>query len=155
MIMTENEAIKDIQFLARRYDDLQEVNMSVSQESLDMAIQALEEIQEYRVLGTTEEIREIYSLCNILQNVVKDYSAIGTVEEFKALKLGRLGNKGFITIGQTMEEYTQEIRNKAIYEFKEALKEELNNYDFWKQFNKSHDWIVEHIAEQMKGDAEC
>jgi hypothetical protein len=33
-----------------------------------------------------EEIREIYSLCKILQNVVKDYSAIGTVEEFKALK---------------------------------------------------------------------
>ena len=55
--MTENEAIKDIQFLARRYDDLQEVNMSVSQESLDIAIQALEEIQQYQAIGTVEECK--------------------------------------------------------------------------------------------------
>jgi hypothetical protein len=72
MSMTENEAIKDIQFLARRYDDLQEVNMSVSQESLDMAIQALEKVQ------ALEE--------NKTYQIYREYLAIGTVDEFKALK---------------------------------------------------------------------
>lgn len=51
--------------------------------------------------------------------------------------------------------HDNEIRIKVIDEFVKTLKEELNNYDFWKQFNKSHDWIVEQIAEQMKGGAEC
>lgn len=43
--MKVQEAIKDIQFLARRYEDLKEVKFSVLQESLDAAIQSLE-IQE-------------------------------------------------------------------------------------------------------------
>lgn len=49
-------------------------------------VDALEEIQAYRAIDTVEDIREIYSLCKILQNVVKDYSAIGTIEELQALK---------------------------------------------------------------------
>ncbi len=103
--MTENEAIKDIQFLARRYDDLQEVNMSVSQESLDMAIQALEEIQQYRAIGTVEKIKEeldrlrndnecqgLYFTLEERKALAKqsrelsEYKQIGTIEEFKALK---------------------------------------------------------------------
>lgn len=79
--MTENEAI---QFLKGKYPswgcDEDEY------EQAQTAIHALEEIQQYRAIGTVEDIREIYSLCKILQNVVKDYSAIGTIEEFKALK---------------------------------------------------------------------
>lgn len=94
--MTENEAIKDIQFLARRYDDLQEVNMSVSQESLDMAIQALEKVQAFEAIGTVEELKTMkengafsgVELAQILamQMELKKYQYIGTVEEFKALK---------------------------------------------------------------------
>ena len=104
----------------------------------------------------TEEVRRvaIHALSEIQQ-----YRAIGTVEEFKALKLGRLGNKGFITIGQTMEEYAQEIRAKAIDEFVEKLNTDVESFvadvdgvradlltlDYFSEF-------VFDVAEQMKGE---
>ncbi len=56
--MSEKEALQDIQFLARRYNDLDQLNYSVKQESLDMAIKALEEIQQYRAIGTVEELQK-------------------------------------------------------------------------------------------------
>lgn len=56
--MSEKEALQDIQFLARRYNDLDQLNYSVKQESLDMAINAIEEIQQYRAIDTVEECRE-------------------------------------------------------------------------------------------------
>ena len=56
---------------------------------------------------------------------------------------------------------SEEIRNAAIDEFAEALKKELRNYDFWKfdvvtqygvqETNVPRDWIVDEIADQMKG----
>jgi len=58
-----------------------------------------------------------------------------------------------------------EIRNAAIDEFSEALKKELRNYDFWKfdvvtqygvqETNVPRDWIVDEIARELKGGAEC
>lgn len=44
-----------------------------------MACKALEEIQNYRALGALEEIQTIFAECT-------EYEAIGTIEEFKALK---------------------------------------------------------------------
>ena len=55
-------------------------------EALTMAIQTLEEIQEYKKIGKFDDVQEIFSLCKTLQDVVKKYSEIGTTEEFKALK---------------------------------------------------------------------
>ena len=63
---------------------------------LDMAIKALEEIQQYRAIGTVEELKtmkengaftgvELASLA-CMQMKLKDYQVVGTVEEFKALK---------------------------------------------------------------------
>ncbi len=60
------------------------------------AIQALEEIQQYRAIGTVEELKtmkengsftglELAQLA-AMQMRLKKYSEIGTVEEFKALK---------------------------------------------------------------------
>ena len=98
--MTENKAKKNLELLERCYrvskkgSALYEVLIEfVTLEDLVEAIQALEEVQEYRAIGTVEEIREIFSLCNILSNVVKDYSAIGTIEEFKALKEKNVAKK--------------------------------------------------------------
>ena len=56
----------------------------------------------------------------------------------------------------------KEVRTKAIEEFAEALKKELNEYDFWKydiitdlgimETNVSRDYIVDEIAKEMKGE---
>ena len=70
-----------------------------------LAIQALEEIQAYRAIGTVEQLKTMFDgfwklkdLCEEyekfglpedywkLNEMCKEYSAIGTIEEFKALK---------------------------------------------------------------------
>lgn len=93
--MTEIEAISKIQWrintaseIAGRGED------GKAFEDLEMAIQALEEIQEYRAIGLTPSmVKDLIKSCkrhekNALENahIVDDYREIGTVEEFKALK---------------------------------------------------------------------
>mgnify|MGYP003296720423 CR=1 FL=1 len=85
--MTENEAKKElerhIQYLRETWKPHPDYNVI---ESLQMAIQALEQLKQYRAIGTVEDIQDIYSLCFTLQGIVNKYSEIGTTEEFKALK---------------------------------------------------------------------
>ena len=59
---------------------------------IDLAIKALEEIQKYRALGTQEELQTMkersltgFELAQIVagQMLLKEYRAIGTVEECK------------------------------------------------------------------------
>lgn len=67
--MTEQEAIKDIQ---RQLSEInsEDADITLSTESLKMAIKALEK----------------QSMVNEILHELKEYSLIGTVEEFKALK---------------------------------------------------------------------
>lgn len=55
--MTENEAIRDLDIIRfnPHWDDL--VNEEYWQELMEMAIKALEEVQQYREIGTVEECR--------------------------------------------------------------------------------------------------
>jgi len=43
-------------------------------------------LREYQSIGTVEDIQLIFSLCKDLERIVKKYEAIGTIDEFKALK---------------------------------------------------------------------
>lgn len=101
--MTENEAIKQLQvgYLGDTEDLVQ---------AKHIAIKALEEIQQYR--------------------------AIGTIEEFKALKeknnehysdTDELDGYGYTCTNKTCVE---RIRNKAIDEFAELMKEKLKDMQF-------------------------
>lgn len=58
-----------------------------------MAIQALEEIQQYRAIGTVEGYEnaikaytETYILMKEYKSKLQEFEAIGTIDEFKALK---------------------------------------------------------------------
>ena len=61
-----------------------------------------------------------------------------------------------------IKELAKNERVKAIEEFAEALKKELNEYDFWKydiitdlgimETNVSRDYIVDEIAMKLKGE---
>lgn len=100
--MTENEvAKKNLETLERFYriaksgSALHEVlSVYVTLEDLVEAIQALEEIQQYKAIGLTPSmVEDLIKSCkkhekNALENahIVDDYREIGTVEEFKALK---------------------------------------------------------------------
>lgn len=64
-------------------------------EAIDIAIQSLEEIQQYRAIGTVEgyelainESIDIHNLMIVYKDRLKEYESIGTIEEFKALKEG-------------------------------------------------------------------
>lgn len=70
--MTENEAIKYI-----------ENHGYIDDEVKDMAIKALEEIQQYKAIGTPTQI---YEKIGGLDVELGKYHSIGTIEEFKALK---------------------------------------------------------------------
>lgn len=95
--MTENEALEELKTFPTNCLDFKE------NQALQVAIQALEEIQQYKALGTLEEIRfmktvyemsdDMYnSLCSAVREKMA-YQAIGTVEEFKMLK-ERLADDG-------------------------------------------------------------
>ena len=93
--MTEKEAIEIIkQVPLYRYEcELEKGRQSDLFKALYMAIQALEEIQQYRAIGTVKEIRireaqfkrlsEGYLVDLTSQ---REYRAIGTIEELQALK---------------------------------------------------------------------
>ena len=77
--MTEQEAIKDISENIKPY---------AGGKSLDMAIKALEEIQQYRAIGTVKEIKIREAQAKRLSEgyltnlgILREYQSIGTPEE--------------------------------------------------------------------------
>ncbi len=89
--MTENEAIKEIETsleLAEMCTPNREREKEIK--AYKMAIQALEEIQQYRAIGTVEEVQtQITKSTEWLierDTRLAEYQAIGTIEELKALK---------------------------------------------------------------------
>lgn len=151
--MTENEA-KEI-LLQIAYDGEYPIGSS---EAFSIAIQALEEIQQYRAIGTVEELKSMkengaftgVELAQLaaMQMRLKEYSAIGTIEEFKALKekeeLFDRNIKMFESIGL-------KIRQKTIDEFVERLKKhEQENWIDYQEYGIT--WAdIEEIAEEMRG----
>lgn len=59
--MTENEVIRDLQYLIEEYSAYPpETGVSATVGSLQYCISALKEIQQYRGIGTVEEVRMSY-----------------------------------------------------------------------------------------------
>ena len=92
--MTENEVIKELEtsidlakMCTQNYERKNEI------QGYEMAIKALEEVQQYRAIGTPEELKAamkyVYlakkhgTVGQVIENCVK-YEAIGTPEECKA-----------------------------------------------------------------------
>ena len=126
-------------------------------EAIDIAIQALEEIQQYRAIGTVEDIQLIFSLCKDLEIIVKKYEAIGTIEEFKALKENQRKCEECAGCTEWMCDCAN-VRDKTIDEFAERLKEKaeeiMQNPDIMLDCKKCTIWKVkdiDEIAEEMRG----
>lgn len=126
MSMTENE----IKNTKEWFKDFIENYALSNQETIEFqkAVACLEEIQQYRAIGTVEEVKNAY---------------------------GRGYNQGSIDRAEELQKCREYGYNKAIDEFVEALKEEYKPLDetdadmckmVFKRFDK--------IAEQLKGDAE-
>lgn len=85
--MTEQMAIEHIKYrynIAKRMvgkgvnsNDLQDI---------EVALKALEEIQQYRAIGTVMQVEALKKLCELQEALLKQYQPIGTVDELQALK---------------------------------------------------------------------
>lgn len=69
--MTENEAIEKIKY---RMHTAGQVTGESGMEDLEMAIKALEEVQQYRAIGTPEECRKSLEICKAMveRNITPD-----------------------------------------------------------------------------------
>lgn len=80
--MKREEAIKDLDIIRfnPHWDEL--VNKEYWQELMEMAIKALEEVQQYRKHGVTVE-SALNNMCDLTaaENLIEEYRAIGTPEE--------------------------------------------------------------------------
>ena len=127
-------------------------------------IDALEEVQAYRAIGTVEDLQDMK---NKYQEAVIDwrqYRKVGTIEEFKALKeknnehysdTEELDGYGYSCTNKTCNEI---IRNKVIDEFAEKLNTDVESFvaevdgvradlltlDYFSEF-------VFEVAEKLKG----
>lgn len=76
--MTENEAKEAIRF------DLEiggEIHSQVLRDAVDVAIQALEKVEQYRAIGTPEELQDMKSNYFEALSDWRQYRKIGTLEE--------------------------------------------------------------------------
>ncbi len=142
-----SEAKKNFELLERYYrvskkgTALHEVLIEfVTLEDLVEAIKALEEIQQFRAIGTVEELQAIKQWKS---DVIEDFCKYDV---------------------SSFEELIRNSRNKAIDEFTERLKDSLKN-NFRHLLNVDTDgfeWLttdavgthIDKIAEQLKGGAE-
>ena len=74
--MTPEEAIKSLQNIVEYW-----TYKPTEVEAAKMAITALEEIRQYREIGTVEEVRNQKHNLGVAYKIISDYEAIGTVEE--------------------------------------------------------------------------
>lgn len=89
--MTADEAIK--QFEERLQIPDYKTQITEYYEAMELAIKVFEEIQQYRELGTVEEIAYCIKQSEEEFNMLMEYRNIGTIEEFKELKEKSVVNK--------------------------------------------------------------
>ena len=61
--------------------------------TLKAHIDLLEELEQYRAIGTVEELQNMKDHLLMVKGMCKDYYEIGTIEDFKALKEKSVGKK--------------------------------------------------------------
>lgn len=90
--MTENETIKELHEI-RPYGGIIPQRRA---EALDVAIKALEEVQQYRKHGVTIEIA-LNNMCDLTaaENLLEEYRAIGTPEECRKAMEKQIPQKPF------------------------------------------------------------
>ena len=142
--MTEQETISCL-----KADKEYLIDMNVCDgEEMDVAIKALEEIQQYRAIGTVEQLewcKDASHWKSLYEEKLAKYEAIGTPEECRAAV-----------------EKQKEIRNKAIDDFIERLNAKCDGMieEPWNSNVAPISWAeayadfkddIEEIAEQLKG----
>lgn len=91
--MTEQQAIK------RLKSEMEWESIELNREAFSMGIKALEEIQQYRAIGTVEEIQQLIKKEVSERRKLEEYFMLGSVEELQALKEKSVAKKPFQPFG--------------------------------------------------------
>lgn len=119
--MTENEAIKALRLDGGIEIDGRPKRISEFFEGLGIAVSALKEIQQYREIGTVEQVKNQKENLNVAYQIISDYEQYGTVEEFKmAQRYMRLVN-AHGTIGQVIDSCAKYEEIGTVKECREAM----------------------------------
>lgn len=87
--MTESETIKELHGIRPRGGIIPQKRA----EALDVAIQALEEVQQYRAIGTVEELQDMKSNYFEALSDWRQYRKIGTLEECRTAAVNQTAKK--------------------------------------------------------------
>ena len=129
--MTESEAIKRCEMLIKGFsvnhatyeafaeDGKGYPTFNTMKEFAEACKYALEEVEQYRAIGTVEEVKALKDDFWKLNEMCRHYSAIGTVEELKAIKQWKAD------IIESFSKYdvnsVEELRASVIDKFMEAF----------------------------------
>lgn len=155
--MTENEAKKWVRAISATQSESNHTSSLESRkEALYMAIKALEEIQQYRAIGTVEQLewcKDASHWKELFKEKLEKYEAIGTVEELKELK-DEQQNKCKDCAGCTM--WKCDCVNERAYAIDEFVKEICKKYTEEESKGNCRQYCVNikqdiaDMAEQMK-----
>lgn len=120
--------------LGEYYGNLENCKKEI--QSCEVAIAALEEIQQYREIGTVEECVENKAIAEELSAIeiaeiyvmlekLKQYQEIGTVEEIERMKRYQKLAKAHGTIGQVIEECVKYEAIGNVEECREAVEKQV------------------------------
>lgn len=136
--MTENEVLKDLKKYQGILKAKVRINASVNPEiALDSTTEAIELIEQYRAIGTVEELKTAMKYVSLAKkhgtvgkaiDACAEYESIGTIEEFKALKVENMTENKVNKMGDLIS--------------RQAL---LNAMD--KRYNEKKDIIPDNLAE--------
>lgn len=120
--MTENEAIRDLQYLVGEYSAYPpETGVSATVGSLQYCISVLREIQQYREIGTVEQVKNQKENLNVAYQIINDYEQYGTIEDFKMAQRYMRLVKSHGTIGQVINSCAEYEEIGTVEECREAM----------------------------------
>lgn len=88
--------------------------------AMDMAIEALKEIQQYREIGTVEQVKNQKENLNVAYQIINDYEQYGTIEDFKMAQRYMRLVKSHGTIGQVINSCAEYEEIGTVEECREA-----------------------------------
>lgn len=134
--MTENEAIRDLQYLIEEYSAYPpETGVSATVGSLQYCISVLREIQQYREIGTVEQVKNQKENLNVAYQIINDYEQYGTIEDFKMAQRYMRLVKSHGTIGQVINSCAEYEEIGTVEECRKAVEKQKNRksckYGVW------------------------
>ena len=135
--MTENEAIELLRSMQNPKQDYADVVCAPAfctgfrfvypepeDYAIEEAIKALKEVQQYRKIGTVEQVKNQKENLNVAYQIISDYEQYGTIEDFKkAQRYMRLVN-AHGTIGRVIDSCAEYESIGTVEECREAVEKQ-------------------------------